>query len=83
MAGSRNANTWWGHASPHGCLQDMNNDIGRSGFNRTIGRLKSHGVKSASWAMIPPIMRDLSAEITRSEIRVMSHAPTDFAQSND
>ena len=60
----------------------LNRAIGRSGFNRTIGRsglnraigwLKSHGVESASWATIPQITRDLTAEITRSEIRVTSH----------
>ena len=51
----------------------LNRAIGRSGLNRAIGRLKSHGVESASWATIPPITRDLTAEITQSEIRVMSH----------
>ena len=51
----------------------LNLAIGRSGLNRAIGRLKSHGVESASWATIPLITRDLMAEITRSEIRVMSH----------
>ena len=51
----------------------LNRAIGQSRLNRAIGRLKSHGVESASWATIPPITRDLTAEITRSEIRVMSH----------
>ena len=51
----------------------LNRAIGRSRLNRVIGRLKSHGVESASWATIPPITRDLTAEITRSEIRVTSH----------
>ena len=51
----------------------LNRAIERSGLNRTIGRLKSHGVESVSWATIPPITRDLMAEITRSEIRVTSH----------
>ena len=51
----------------------LNRAIGRSRLNRAIGRLKSHGVESASWATIPPITRDLTAEITRSEIRVTSH----------
>ena len=51
----------------------LNRAIGRSGLNRAIGRLKSHGVESTPWATIPPIMRDLTAEITRSEIRVTSH----------
>ena len=51
----------------------LNRAIRRSGLNRAIGRLKSHGVESASWATIPPITRDLTAEITRSEIRVTSH----------
>ena len=51
----------------------LNSAIGRSGLNRAIGRLKSHGVESASWATIPLITRDLTAEITRSEIRVTSH----------
>ena len=67
---------------PTWCLRGVNSDIGRSelnraigrsGLNRAIGRLKSHGGESASWAMIPPITRDLTAEITRSEIRVTSH----------
>ena len=52
---------------------ELNRAIGRSRLNRAIGRLKSHGVESASWATIPPITRDLTAEITRSEIRVTSH----------
>ena len=87
----RDADTWRGHASPHGCLRGVNSDIrrtglnraigrsglnraiGRLGLNRAIGRLKSHGVESASWATIPPIMRDPTAEITRSEIRDTSH----------
>ena len=51
----------------------LNRAIERSGLNRAIGRLKSHGVESASWATIPPITCDLTAEITRSEIRVTSH----------
>ena len=51
----------------------LNRAIGRSGLNRAIGRLKSHGVESVSWATIPLITRDLTAEITRSEIRVTSH----------
>ena len=64
---------------PTWCLRGVNSDIGWSGLNRAIGRLKSHEVESASWATIPPITRDPTAEITRSEIRVMSHDPTDFA----
>ena len=82
------ADTWRGHASPHGCLRGVNSDIGwtglnraigrsrlnraigRSGLNRAIGRLKSRGEESASWDTIPLITRDLTAEITRSEIRV-------------
>ena len=85
------ADTWQGHASPHGCIHGVNSDIGwsglnrairrsglnraigRLGLNRAIGRLKSHGVESASWATIPPITRDLMAEITRSEIRITRH----------
>ena len=51
----------------------LNRAIGRLGLNRAIGQLKSHGVESASWATIPPITHDLTAEITRSEIRVTSH----------
>ena len=51
----------------------LNRAIRRSGLNRAIGRLKSHGVESTSCATIPPIMRDPTAEITRSEIRVTSH----------
>ena len=51
----------------------LNRAIGRSGLNRAIGQMKSHGVESASWATIPPITRDLTAEITKSEIRVTSH----------
>ena len=51
----------------------LNRAIGRLGLNRAIGRLKSHEVESASWATIPPITRDLTTEITRSEIRVTSH----------
>ena len=78
----RNADTWQGHASPHGCLRGVNSDIKRpglnrairrSGLNRAIRRLKSHGVDSASLATIPQITRDPMAEITRSEIRIMSH----------
>ena len=69
---------------PMWCLRGMNSDIGRSGLNRAIGRsglnraigrLKSHGVESASWATIPPILRDPIAEITRSDIRVVGHDP--------
>ena len=76
---------------PTWCLRGVNSDIEwsglnraikRSGLNRAIGRLKSHGVESTSWATIPPILRDPMAEITRSEIRVMGHDPTDFAQSD-
>ena len=70
------------------CLHGVNSDIGWSGLNRTIGRpglnraiqrsrlkrairrLKLHGKKAASWATIS---RNPTAEITRSEIRVMSH----------
>ena len=49
----RDADTWRGHTSPHGCLHGVNYDtgcsglnqaIGRSGLNRAIGWLKSHGV---------------------------------------
>ena len=67
---------------PTWCLRGVNSDIKRSGLNpairrsglnHTIGRLKSHGVESASWATIPPITRDPTAEITRSEIRITSH----------
>ena len=77
--------------APHECLRDMNSDfrrlglnraIGRSGLNCAIGRLKSHGMESASWTTIPPITRDPKAKIIRSEIRVMSHDPTDFARSD-
>ena len=77
MAGPRKP-TWM----PTWCLHCVNSDIGRTGLNRTIGRsglnraigrLKSHGVESASWATIPLITRDLTAEITRSETRVMCH----------
>ena len=76
---------------PTWCLRGVNSDIGWSGLNRAIGRsglnraigwLKSHGVESASWATIPPITRDPTAEITQSEIHVMSHDPTDFAWSD-
>ena len=67
---------------PTWCLRGVNSDIGRSGLNRAIERLKSHGVESASWATIPPITRDPMAEITRSAIRVMSHYPTNFARSD-
>ena len=45
-----------------------------------IGRLKSCGVESASWATIPPISRDRMAEVTRSEIRVVGNDPTIFAR---
>ena len=77
MAGPRKP-TWM----PTWCLHGVNSDIKRSGLNRTIkrsrlnraiGRLKSHGVESASWATIPPITHDPMVEITLSEIRVMSH----------
>ena len=68
MTGPRKL-TWM----PTCCLRGVNSDIRRSRLNRAIGRLKSHGVESASWATIPPIMRDLMAEITQSEIRVTSH----------
>ena len=53
----------------------LNRKIVRSGLNRAIGRLKSHGVESASWGTIPLITRDLTAELTRSEIRVVGHDP--------
>ena len=78
----RDADTWRGHPRPHGCLRGINSDIKRlglnrtierSGLNRAIGRLKSHGVESASCATIPLITRDPMAEITKSEIRVTSH----------
>ena len=77
MAGPRKP-TWM----PTWCLRGMNSDIkrsganraiGQSGLNRTIRRLKLHRVESASWATIPPITRNPTAEITRSEIRVTSH----------
>ena len=67
---------------PTWCLRGVNSDMEQSGLkraivrsrlNRTIGRQKSHGVESASWARIPPITRDPKAEITRSEICVTSH----------
>ena len=45
-----------------------------------IGRLKSREVESASWATIPPISRDRTADITRSEIRIVGHDPTNFAR---
>ena len=77
MSGPRKP-TWM----PTWCLRSVNSDIGRSGLNRAIRRLKSHGVESASWATIPPITRDPTAEITRSEIGVMSHDPTNFARSD-
>ena len=67
MVGSRKP-TWM----PTWCLHGVNSDIKWSGLNRAIGRLKSHGVESASWATIPPITRDLTAEITWSEIRITS-----------
>ena len=51
----------------------LNRAIGRSGLNCAIGRLRSHELESASWATIPLITRDLTAEITRSEIRVTIH----------
>ena len=78
----RDADTWWGHTSPHGCLRGVNSDIkrsglnraiGRSGLNRAIGQLKSHRVESASWATIRSITHDPTAKITWSEIRVTSH----------
>ena len=86
MAGPRKP-TWM----PTWCLHGTNSDIERSGLNRAIGRLglnrairrlKSHRVESASWVTIPPITRDQTAEITRSEIRIMSHNPTNFARSD-
>ena len=67
---------------PTWCLRGVNSDIKwsglnrairQSGLNRAIGRLKSHGVESASWATMPRITRDPTDEITQSEIRVMSH----------
>ena len=76
---------------PTWCLRGVNSDIGRSELNRAIrwsrlhraiGRLKSHGVESASWATIPLITRNPMAEITRSEIRIMSHDSTNFARSD-
>ena len=57
----------------------LNRVIGRSGLSRAIGRLKSHGVESASWATIPPITRDLMAEITWSE---SASRATNFARSD-
>ena len=60
----------------------LNRAIGRSGLNRAIGRLKSYGVESVSWATIPPISRNPTAEIRRSEIRVMGHDPTDLVRSD-
>ena len=60
----------------------LNRAIGWSGFNRAIRRLKSHGVESASWATMPPILCNPMAEITQSGIRVMGHDPTDFARSD-
>ena len=77
MAGPRKP-TWM----PTWCLHGVNSDIGRSRLNRAIGRLKSHGVESTSWATIPPIRHDPMADMIQSEIRVMSHDPTDFARSN-
>ena len=77
MAGPRKP-TWM----PTWCLRGMNSDIKqsglnrairRSGLNRAIGRLKSHGVESASWAKIPPITRDPTAENTWIEIPITSH----------
>ena len=77
MVGPRKP-TWM----PTWCLRGVNSDIKwsglnraieRSGLNRVIGRLKSHRVESASLATIPPITRDPTAEITRSEIHVTSH----------
>ena len=62
----------------------LNRAIGRSGLNRAIKRsglnhairwLKSHRVESVSWATIPLISRDPTAEITRSKIRVVGHDP--------
>ena len=86
MAGPRKP-TWMPTLCLHGVNSDigwlglnraigrsrLNRAIGRSGLNRAIGWLKSHGVESASWATIPLITRDLTAKITRSEIRVTSH----------
>ena len=77
MEGQRKP-TWM----PTWCLRGVNSDIRRSGLNCAIGRLKSHGVESASWATIPPITCDPTAEITRSELCVMSHDPTNFARSD-
>ena len=51
----------------------LNRTVRQSGLNRTIGRLKSQGMESASWATIPQITLDLTAEITRSKIRVTRH----------
>ena len=77
MAGPRKP-TWM----PTWCLRGVNSDIGWTGLNRAIersrlnsaiGLLKSHGVESASWTMIPLITRHLTAEITWSEICVTSH----------
>ena len=94
-----NTDTWWGHASPRGCLRGVNSDIICSRLNRTLGKcwrdtwlhedssmkigwLKSRRVESASWATIPAISRDRTAEITHSGICIMGHNPTDFAQSD-
>ena len=86
MAGPRKP-TWM----PTWCLRGVNSDIGRLGLNHAIGRLglnpsieelKSHGVESASCATMPLITHDPTAEITQSEIHVMSHDPTNFALSN-
>ena len=77
MAGPRKP-TWM----PTWCLCGMISDIRRSGLNHAIGWLKSQRVESASWATIPPITHDPTAEITWCEIRVMSHDRTDFARSD-
>ena len=77
MTGPRKP-TWM----PTWCIHGVNSDIGWSGLNRAIERLKSHGVESTSWATISSITRDPTAKITRSEIHVMSHDPTDFARSD-
>ena len=79
MAGPRKP-TWMPTCCLHGVNSDIrqsgsNRAIGRSGLNCAIGQLKSHGVESASWATIPPITRDLTAEITRSEIHVIATIP--------
>ena len=72
MAGPRKP-TWM----PTWCLRSVNSDIRRSGLNRAIGLLKSHGVESASWATIPLITRDLKSH----EVKSVSRA-TNFARSD-